>query len=699
MKRILSSNYKYLILGIFLVLTIVSAILSFRVEVNYDMTKYLPKDSNTKQAIEILSEEFGDYASIELMVEDVEIMDAVMIKNEIKGIDGVLKVVWMDDLEEYAEFITDPLILLELKKMQESYYKDKKALFTILLDDNSYSLEVEDTINEIRETNSLKDKAFSMRGEALYNIDSRRILNGEMFKIILVIVPIILLILVFASKSWIEPLIILVNLGIAIVLNMGTNIIFKDVSYVTQSLAMVLQLAISLDYSLFLIHRYYEEKEAGHSTTDALVIASKNTFGSILGSALTTIVGFSALLFMQYTIGSDIGLVMGKGIIFSFVTTIILMPILILLFSKLLNKTMKKNYSGRNIDKVASVFYRKRYVTLIVFVVIAVVAIIFQGNTKFLYATSEATDEKSTLVTEESNIEKVFGINKPIVILVPNGDPASEAQLVQELMMNENINSVSSIVFYETLTNFPRDLFPAEIKQEFIGENYTRIIINTKIDKESEAMYEFSYELKEIISKYYEENYLAGVATSTTEIKDVVTSDKLVVTLFSIIGVGLVILLIFKSISLPLLLLMVIQSSIWINMSIVSIKGVGVIYIGFLVIQTLQLGATIDYAVLLTSRYKELRTENSSIDAISKALKASGISVIISAAVLAVAGYGEGLLSNIPAVKEIGILIGRGALISGILVILVLPSILIIFDKIIMKTTHKANFYIDEPKE
>jgi len=699
MKRILSSNYKYLILGIFLVLTIVSAILSFRVEVNYDMTKYLPKDSNTKQAIEILSEEFGDYASIELMVEDVEIMDAVMIKNEIKGIDGVLKVVWMDDLEEYAEFITDPLILLELQKMQESYYKDKKALFTILLDDNSYSLEVEDTINEIRETNSLKDKSFSMRGEALYNIDSRRILNGEMFKIILVIVPIILLILVFASKSWIEPLIILVNLGIAIVLNMGTNIIFKDVSYVTQSLAMVLQLAISLDYSLFLIHRYYEEKEAGHSTTDALVIASKNTFGSILGSALTTIVGFAALLFMQYTIGSDIGLVMGKGIIFSFVTTIILMPILILLFSKLLNKTMKKNYSGRNIDKVASVFYRKRYVTLIVFVVIAVVAIIFQGNTKFLYATSEATDEKSTLVTEESNIEKVFGINKPIVILVPNGDPASEAQLVQELMMNENINSVSSIVFYETLTNFPRDLFPAEIKQEFIGENYTRIIINTKIDKESEAMYEFSYELKEIISKYYEENYLAGVATSTTEIKDVVTSDKLVVTLFSIIGVGLVILLIFKSISLPLLLLMVIQSSIWINMSIVSIKGVGVIYIGFLVIQTLQLGATIDYAVLLTSRYKELRTENSSIDAISKALKASGISVIISAAVLAVAGYGEGLLSNIPAVKEIGILIGRGALISGILVILVLPSILIIFDKIIMKTTHKANFYIDEPKE
>ena len=326
---------------------------------------------------------------------------------------------------------------------------------------------------------------------------------------------------------------------------------------------MVLQLAISLDYSLFLIHRYYEEKEAGHSTTDALVIASKNTFGSILGSALTTIVGFAALLFMQYTIGSDIGLVMGKGIIFSFVTTIILMPILILLFSKLLNKTMKKNYSGRNIDKVASVFYRKRYVTLIVFVVIAVVIIFC--NTKFLYATSEENRWKINFGNWRSNIEKVFGINKPIVILVPNGDPASEAQLVQELMMNENINSVSSIVFYETLTNSPRDLFPAEIKQEFIGENYTRIIINTKIDKESEAMYEFSYELKEIISKYYEENYLAGVATSTTEIKDVVTSDKLVVTLFSIIGVGLVILLIFKSISL-LLLLMVVQSSIWINM-------------------------------------------------------------------------------------------------------------------------------------
>lgn len=695
MKKILTSKIKFIVLGLFLIMTIIAGILSFKVEVNYDLTKYLPEDSNTKRALEIMVEEFGSFAGVELMVEMPDPNGIKNIKEEIQKVRGVSRVVAYDDISLLSSFISDPVLS---DQMKESMYKDNNALLMIVIEGDSSSKEVEKTIDNIRDLAILKDKNFSMRGEALYNIESRKILSNEILKIMLVIVPLIILILLFASKSWIEPLIILLNLGIAIALNMGTNLIFKEVSYITQSLAMAFQLAISLDYSLFLIHRYYEEKDKEEDTPRAITSAWKTTIGSITGSALTTTVGFVALLFMQYTIGSDIGLVMGKGIVFSFLTTIVLMPILIWMFSPLINKTMKKSNKTLNVNKVAKVFYQKRYLTLAVFLVLAVLGFVFQNDSKFLYATSEATDKDSRLVIEEENIKKVFGVNQQIVLLIPNGDSTKELQLYGELSLNEHIKSIDSIITYQPILNIPfnfLDEIKVQIRAQFIGPNYSRMVLSTTIDKESEEMYQFSENLKATVAKYYDEYYLAGLATSTTEIKDVVTDDTLVVTLVSIIGVGLVILLIFKSLSLPLLLLLVIQSSIWLNMSFVALRGVSVIYIGYLVLQTIQLGATIDYAVLMTSRYQEFRKMQSLKDAISNTLKSSGISVIISALVLAVAGYGEGLMSRIPAVQEIGILIGRGALISGILVIFVLPSILIIFDKIIMKTTLKANYFVE----
>lgn len=691
-NKILSSKLKYLVFGIIIMVTIGFSILIPKVKVNHDMTKYLPEDSSTKQAIEIINQEFGNYAAVELMIENVEILEVIQIKNTIKNVDGVRDVVWIDDFEAYAAFIPNPESFLA--SMTQNYYKNKNALLTIIFNDDSYSLAVEDAIKTIRGLDILENQAISFRGEVLYNIDSRNIIDGEIERLLIVIVPLVILILLLAAKSWFEPVIVLVTLGIAIALNSGTNIIFDDISFITQSMAMALQLAISLDYSLFLMHRYYEEKASGLGTVDATIKSVKKTFASILGSALTTLVGFAALLFMQYRFGNDMGLVMGKGIIFSFLATIFFMPIFIIICAPLLDKTMKKSKRMINVDRIGNVFYKHKYITIIIFVVIAGVALLFQNRTDYLYATSEASDDTSIVIQEEKRIDAEFGINKPIVLLVPNGNLQNEGLLLQELSDNENIISINSIITYETLLGIPRNLLPAEITGQFIGENYTRFIINTKIENESQLMYDFSYQLSETLSNYYDEYYFAGIATSTTEIKDIVTDDSLLVMLISIIGVGLVILFIFKSVSLPLILLLVIQSAIWMNIAIIAIQGTAIIYIGYLVIQTLQLGATIDYAVLLTSRYKEFRKTKDAEAAMSSALRASGISVLISSTVLAIAGFSEGLLSQISAVKEIGILIGRGALLSGILVILVLPSLLIFFDKIILKTTYKADFYI-----
>lgn len=703
MKKILGSKIKYLILALFAILAVAGLVINFMVEINHDLTKYLPEDSNTKQALEILGEEFGNYAAVELMVKDVEKQDAIEIKNALKEVEYIKSVIWLDDLEKYATLITDPTILAQLQVVLEGFYKDNNALFQIVMEYDAYDLLTEEAIDNIKNLSILKDREFHLRGEALYNIDTRRIADGEVFKILVVIVPIIIVILLLAAKSWIEPVLILINLAVAIAINLGTNFILGEISFITQTMAMALQLAISLDYSLFLIHRYYEEKQNGNGAVEATAKALKTTFGSILGSAMTTVVGFAALLFMNYTIGADIGLVMGKGILLSFFTSIVLLPILIVIFSKVLDKSMKKRTRSANIAKVAKVFYKRKWVTLILFFGLTVIGIVFQNSIKFKYGNTEISDAKSSVVKDEAAINQVFGVNKPVLILVPNGDLENELEnegkLSQELLANDNIIAINSISLYETMLGIPRTYLPPDIKSQFIGDNYTRIIINIKIENESQEMYDFSDELNEIVAKYYEDYYLAGVATSTSEIKNVVTKDAIIVTLVSIIGVGLVILLIFKSFSLPVLLLIIIQASIWINTSILFVADMRVVYIGYLVIQTLQLGATIDYAVLLTSRYKEFRTENNSKEAIKKALNSSGISVIISAAVLAIAGYAEGLFSNISAVKEIGLLIGNGAVISCLLVIFVLPSALIAFDKIISKTTLKANFLTKPIKE
>jgi hypothetical protein len=678
MKKILSGKLKYLVLLIYAVLGTASVFLLFNVKTNYDLSKYLPKDSQTKKAITIIENEFGYPSTIDIMVDDVTVLEAKNIKEKIKAVEGVKSVLWLDD----AIDINQPISQINEAYLKQ-FYRDNSALYTVELTTDSYSLETEATINRINKALTSYDP--HIRGEALGNIEMRNITNKEISTIMIVMAPLCVLILVFASKSYFEPVLILANLGMAVLLNMGTNILLGEISYITVSMSSVLILAMSMDYSIFLIHRYYELREKGANVIDAVVSATKQAFSSVTASALTTVMGFVALFFMRYTIGKDIGLVLAKGILISFISTITLLPIMILLSNKILDKTQHKNIlpSFGGIGKYLNKF---RYVIFIILASLAVVSYNLQSKVLYNYGSNQASQEDSKVALDKEAIKAKYGIYNPVLILIPKDNINEEIKLATELENYEYITSVQGLV---TLVDpsIPQEFIPSSVRSQFVSENYSRIIVNVKIDEESELMYKIADDIESIVSSHFDEYYLGGIVTSTNDIKKTIIDDSLTVTLFSIISIALVILILFKSLSLPVILVGVIQTSVWINMAIPYLQGSRLAYVGYLVVSSLQLGATIDYAVLLSSRYIEFRQTNDKLEAVKLALNNSTTSIIISSLILTIAGFSEGIISQITAVKDMGNLIGRGALLSGVLVIFVLPSLMLLFDKFVMKLT------------
>lgn len=671
-------KFRFLILFIFVTFALISLSLIPKVEVNYDLAEYLPEDSMTKRAITVMEDEFGYPGMADVMVEDVSIQEAMNIKSILENIEGVKSVIWLDDL-------TDIMVPEELipSSVLNNFYKDNCALFKIQFLENDYSLKTGKALADIRE--AIGDKV-NISGTAEDSRYMRNVVAEEIFKITLIVFPICILILMLASSTWIEPFIYLAVIGISVAINMGTNIFTGKVSFITQSMAGVLQLAISMDYSLFLFHRYIEERDSGTEILDAIKIAVKNSLSSISASALTTIAGFLALLFMQYRIGADLGIVLAKGIILSFVTVIILMPIFIFILHKQIEKTRHKPIVP-SFGKFGKLIIKLRYVIVLVLIFITIPAFLAQKNNDFLYGETSGSSTEGEFTQERLNIQNKFGIYNPVILLVPNDNIAKEISLVNDLKEKNYIRDVQALV---TLADpsIPRELLPDSVKNEFLSENYSRMIVLINIDEEKPETFEVVDEIKESAQKYYSDKWLvAGKATSISDIKDSIEKDTKHVMLFSILSVGFIVLITFKSISIPILLVSVIQSSIWINMSIPYFKGTSLVYIGYLVVSSLQLGATIDYAILLSNRYMEFRRKEKPKQAAIMAIKTAGISVTVSALILSVAGFTEGFVSRIPSVSEIGILLGRGAMLSGILVLLLLPVLLVMFDKIIMKTT------------
>ena len=672
---------RIVILIIVVLTTLLFSILIPEVETNYDLTTYLPQDSETREGIEILEDEFGVHSLIEVQINNITVDEVIAVKSFLEEIDHIEQIIWLDD---YVDLSVIPISLIDAS-LKDAFYKDQKALMQISIGLDAYDLEVESVISHIKDELEVYD--YALRGEALMNIENRHIANQEVIKIMLLILPVVLIIMFVASKSWIEPILLLISIGVAVLLNLGTNIFLPNVSYITQTMALALQLALSLDYGLFLMHRFYEEKEMTDDLNQAIKTAYKRAFPSITASALTTIAGFLSLLFMSYKIGFDIGIVLSKGILLSYLSTLILLPILIYFFYPWIEKTMHKHFLSpfksyiKHISKV-------KYIIVIVFIIITIGGMFLSSKTEYLYGNNTSFDENRPVMIDQKKISETFGDYQNLVILVPNNQIQNEINLVSDLSQYTDVSDVTSLVNVVD-PNIPRSMLPEDLVSNFVGDQYTRILLKSSLTDENEVLYSFTESLNQTVGAYYDSYYIIGMAASTAEIKDLVTSDQLMITLLSILAIFVILCVTFKSILIPIILVLVIQSAIWFNLSILYIQDTQTIFIGYLVVMAIQLGATIDYAVLMTHRYIEKRKTSTIFDSMDFSFKKSFITISISAFVLACAGFVEGLFSNISAVKDIGFLLGKGALISYLFVLICLPALLMTLDKILVHVNKK----------
>lgn len=663
---------RIIILIVTLVLTVGLLVSSFFVKTNYDMTKYLDSSSNTYQGIEILEDTFGNYAAVELMTEDLTIAEALTLKADIKALENVMNVIFIDDFVD----VTSIPIEFVPEEVKAPFISGNKMKFQIVFTKDVYDEALDKTIDDIR---ALTDGY--MRGEALDNSHARQVANNQLILIMAIIVPICIVILIIASKSYVEVLLILGVLGVAIVFNQGTNLFLGSISFITMTMGMALQLAMSLDYSLFLIHRYHEFRHLGKK--EAIKAALKGSLKSITASSLTTVFGFIALTFMQYKIGFDIGFVLAKGIIFSYLSVIILMPIGLYYLDGLITKTTHKSFLP-NMKSVGTFVYKFKLPLSLLLVAIAGFGFYFSNKSIYLYQGTQS-QVGSQLYIENEKIEEAFGPNNPIVILIKGQDAAKESILVSELKDLDDVLNIDALVKIEAQYGAPRAFLPPAIVENFVSGDYIRIILNTSLNSESEAYFKLDADIREITSQHFDEAYYVGVIPSTSDIKEMVTNDTILVLILSIGLVFLVIMFVFKSVLIPTILVVIIEASIWFNLGINAVGDTPILYIGYLIIMSIQLGATIDYAVLLSSRYLEERETKDKKEALIDTVKASMPTIIISAFILATAGFIEFFVSDMNAIKEIGLLLGRGTIIAFMLTIFTLPPYLYFFDKWLVK--------------
>ncbi|MCA1055859.1 MMPL family transporter [Rossellomorea aquimaris] len=673
-------KHKKAVLIAFMLVTILSTVAQFFVSVNYNMVDYLPDDAQATRAMDIMEKEFtGAVPDTRVMVPDVSIQEALVYKEKLEAIDGVSDVMWLDDMVD----LKTPLEVAD-KETVENYYRDHNALFSI-------SVRTGDEVRITDEIYELIGEDGAIAGEAANTANSQKMAGNESMYAGMLLVPLIILILVVSTTSWVEPLFFLTAIGVSVLINLGTNIFLGEVSFVTQSVAPILQLAVSLDYAVFLLHSFQDYRKETDDPEEAMKLAMKKSFPAITASAATTFFGFIALTFMKFQIGSDLGVNLVKGIVLSFISVMVFLPALTLVFYKWMDKTKHRSFVP-DFRGIGNKVLKLKVPSLILVFAILVPAFLGQTNTKFIYGSGEVPED-TRVGSDFKKVEKAFGEITPIVLLVPKGDMAKEKELVEEI---ENLDYVTGVMAYvnQVGTEIPPDYLDPSITDEFYSENYSRIVINTNQGTEGKVPFSIVKKVKQDASEYYgDEALLLGESVTLYDIKNTVTKDNVVVNVLTVVTIALVLLLSFKSISIPVVLLITIEAAVWINLSIPYFTNTSLVFVGYLIISTVQLAATVDYGILFTEAYTHYRKEMPAKEAMVRTLDEKTFSISISAAILSSVGFILWITSSNPIVGSIGLLMGRGALLAFIMVLFVLPAMLLAFDKIIKKTTYKSNYY------
>lgn len=734
------------------ILSIIFSMFSMNwVSVNNNITDYLSEETETKRGITLMEDEFITYASAEVMIDNISYSDAKNLCEELEEIEGVKDIAFDNT---------------------ESHYKNASALFSVTFDGKNDDEICLKALEEIED----KTKYYDVYVSAELGNSKAETTAKEINNVLVIACIIILTVLLISSRTYMEIPVLVITFGAAAILNKGTNYIFGEISFISNSIAVVLQLALAIDYAIILCHRYTEEREK-REPREAVIKALYKSIPEISGSCLTTVSGLAAMSFMQFKVGFDMSIVLIKAIAISIICVFTLMPGLLMTFSKVIDRTRHRNFIP-NITAWSNAIIKIRYITPPIFALVITAAFFISSNCPYAYSYTNLT----TITRNESQIAQemitdTFGQNNMLAVLVPSGEYDKEQALKEELERYPQVDTVTGLASVEAIDGYaigdkltPRefaeltdmdiemvrliysayaveegsygriisgidtykiallDMFDFvydmtengyvplndetqksldelhtmldEGKSQLSSENTTRIVMNLNIPEESEESFEFLKTVRDTAKKYYGDDVLlVGNTTSDYDLSTAFVKDNLIITILSVLFVLIVLFFTFQSAGIPIILILVIQGSIWINFSFPTIQNQPIFFMGYLVVSAIQMGANIDYAIVITSRYTEFRSEMNKFDAVKKALNLAFPTIFTSGTILASAGYVIGLLSSDPAISSIGIVLGRGTVISILLVMAILPQLLILGDYIIEKTSFDLKYIREDIKE
>lgn len=648
-------------------------------KINYDILVYLPSDIETLKGENILTDEFQNGAFSITIVENMSDKEIIALEEEFRNIEGVRNVVSINDLT--GTTIPDSMIPSEVKEKVAK--ADSKLVLVTFQESTSDDI----TLSAVEKMREITDENVKIGGMSAMVLDTKELFNSEMLLYVVIAVIFCIIVLMLSLDSFIVPILLLGNIGIAILFNMGTNIFFGEISYITKAIAAVLQLGVTTDFSIFLYHKYEKAKKETKNNNEAMSTAISETLVSVLGSSLTTIAGFLCLCTMNLTLGKDIGLVMAKGVLLGLVCVVTLFPALLLVFDKLVEKTKHKELLPK-FTGIKKFVMKYNKAIFIIFIILLLPAYLAQTKTENYYKLDESIpdDYGYTIATKELK-EKYNMVSQEIILIDRNMEDYKTNQMISEIETLDGIDFVLSPSSLSKL-GISESAIPEKLRKIYETENYKMILISSNYDIATTELNDQITALNEIVDKYDEQAIVAGEGPLMRDLVSVADEDFHNVNYTSIFVIFILMMVTLKSVSLPVLLVTAIEFAIFINMGIPYFTDTSIPFIASIVIGTIQLGATIDYAILLTTKYLEERAAgNSKENSVKSALDNSITSIFVSGMCFFGATFGVGLVSKIDMIGTLCTLIARGAIISMAVVILIVPSILLIFDKIITKTT------------
>ena len=734
-----------------------------KVGVVNDLTEYLPESTETRQGLDIMNEEFTTFGTAKILVSNITYDKALSLSKELEEIKGISAVSFYDEEDD----------TYDSAKIGD-YYQNASALYTLTFEEEQDTDLSQEAMVQVRE----KLDGYSSYVYTTVDKDDAASLKADMKVIVVIVIFIILVVLIFTSKTYMEIVIFLAVFGVAALLNMGTNYWFGEISFVTNAVGAVLQLALAIDYAIILFHRFMEEHE-DKETIEAITVALSKAIPEISSSSLTTVSGMVALMFMQFGIGMDLGSVLTKAIIISLLTVFLFMPALIVMFSNAIDKTVHKNFVP-TINFWGKIVVKLRYIGLPIFLVIVAGASVFSGRCPYIYdINSIESSKKNEFLASKERIEETFEVTNTMAIVVPRGDYESEGRILKRLEALEEVDTAlglanvevsddgkyilvdklgprdfsevagvdldlvrvlyqfyafdkeqysafmknlddyrvsiidmidfiyqqkekGGIEFDEEMSDEIDDLYKAvcDAREQLEGETYDRLVFNLKGAVEGEETFKTIDHIRDIALDYYDEVYVVGDATSNYDLSTSFQRDNVIISVLTALFVGIILLFTFQSAGLPFLLVLTIQGSIWINFSMPYLTQSTMYFLSYLVVSSIQMGATIDYAIVITSRYLDLRKEMPDRKkAVVESLNQSFPTIITSGTILTSAGFVIGYLTNNAVIASLGKVLGRGTLISIILVMTVLPQLLLVGDKLIDKTELTKAVKLGQEKE